>query len=57
MRECAEEAYELVEHGMLKLEELREFLFGNPVKFWNATNPNFFKGIAVEQEARNVANH
>ena len=55
MRECAEEAYELVEHGMVKLEELREFLFVNPVKFWTATNPNFFKGTAVEHEARQIA--
>ncbi len=57
MRECAEEAYELVEHGMVKLEELREFLFVNPVRFWTATNPNFFKGTAVEFEARKVAPH
>jgi len=57
MRECAEEAYELVEHGMVKLEELREFLFVNPVKFWTATNPDFFKGTAVEHEARKVAAH
>jgi hypothetical protein len=29
----------------------------NPVKFWTATNPNFFKGTAVEYEARKVATH
>ena len=57
MREGAEEACELVEHGMVKLVDLREFLFVNPVKFWTATNPNFFKGTAVEYEARKVATH
>jgi len=57
MRECAEEAYELVEHGLIKPEELREFLFVNPVKFWTATNPNFFRGTAVEHDARKVSLH
>src|ERR1700683_3837613 len=57
MRECAEEAYELVEHGLIKPEELREFLFVNPVKFWTATNPNFFRGTDVEHDARKVALH
>jgi hypothetical protein len=41
----------------LKLHALREFLFVNPVKFWSATNPNFFEGTAVEYEARKVATH
>jgi hypothetical protein len=38
-------------------EELREFLFVNPVMFWTANNPNFFKGTAVEHDARKVAMH
>ena len=42
MRECAEEAYELVEEGLLDRDQLREFLFTNAVEFWTANNRNFF---------------
>lgn len=55
MRECAEEVYELVEEGLIRPEQLREFVFVNPVKFWTANNPQFFKGTAVEHEARKIA--
>ncbi|HKN00552.1 MAG TPA: amidohydrolase family protein [Candidatus Binataceae bacterium] len=52
MRECAEEAYELVEDGLIDAEQLREFVFTNAVEFWTAANPDFFKGTAVEDAAR-----
>jgi len=52
MRECAEEAYELVEEGLMTAEQLKEFVFTNAVEFWSAMNPEFFKGTAVEAEAR-----
>jgi predicted TIM-barrel fold metal-dependent hydrolase len=51
MRECAEEAYELVENGLIDPGELREFVFSNAVEFWTATNPDFFKGTVVEDAA------
>jgi predicted TIM-barrel fold metal-dependent hydrolase len=55
MRECAEEAYELVEHGLITAAQLREFVFDNAVRFWCATNPGFFEGTAVQSAARSVA--
>jgi hypothetical protein len=48
MRECAEEACELVAHGLLHRDQLREFLFTNAVEFWTANNRDFFAGTAVE---------
>jgi len=52
MRECAEEAYEPVEEGLLDRDQLREFLFTNAVEFWTANNRSFFAGTAVEDDAR-----
>jgi hypothetical protein len=31
--------------------DFREFVFGNPVRFYTAVNPGFFAGTAVEREA------
>jgi len=50
MSEVAEEAYEMVEEGLITPGDLREFVFVNAVKFWTSTNPKFFKGTAVERE-------
>jgi predicted TIM-barrel fold metal-dependent hydrolase len=49
--EPLEEAFELVEHGILDAAQLREFLFLNPVRFYGALNPNFFTGTAIERDA------
>lgn len=43
-----EEAYELVEDGLIDAEQLREFLFTNPLRLHTALNPDFFKGTVVE---------
>ncbi len=48
MTDVLAEAHELVEHGLIGAEELREFLFENPVRLHTAANPDFFKGTAVE---------
>jgi predicted TIM-barrel fold metal-dependent hydrolase len=48
MTEVLEEAYELVEHGLVTPDDLREFLFENPVRLHTALNPDFFKGTVVE---------
>ncbi|HUG35607.1 MAG TPA: amidohydrolase family protein [Candidatus Limnocylindrales bacterium] len=48
MTEVLEEAYELVEHGLVGPEDLREFVFENPVRLHTALNPDFFKGTVVE---------
>jgi hypothetical protein len=49
--EPLEEAFELVEHGILDSDQLRDFLFGNPVRFYGSLNPEFFAGTAIEREA------
>jgi hypothetical protein len=54
MSEVLEEAYELVEHGVITEEDFRDFVFTNPVKLWASMNPNFFKGTVVEQAAAKV---
>ena len=56
MRECAEEACELVAHGLLHRDQLREFLFTNAVEFWTANNRDFFAGAAVEDAVRRCLN-
>lgn len=48
MREAAEEAWELVEDGIITPEDLREFVFVNPVRLWTEVNPDFFKATVVE---------
>jgi len=52
MRECAEEACELVADPLLDGDHLREFLFTNAVEFWTANNRDFFAGTAVEDAVR-----
>jgi len=50
MTEVVEEAYELVEKGMLTEEDFRDFVFTNPAKLWTDMNPDFFKGTVVEKD-------
>jgi predicted TIM-barrel fold metal-dependent hydrolase len=49
--EPLQEAYELVEHGILTPDQFSEFVFRNPVSFYSSLNPDFFSGTAVEKEA------
>jgi len=48
MSEVLEEAWELVEHGLIGEDDFREFVFTNPARLHNAANPDFFKGTVVE---------
>ena len=48
MREVLEEAWELVDHGLLSAADFRAFIFENPVSLWAGSNPDFFKGTVVE---------
>ncbi len=57
MSEVAEEACELVEHGLITGDNLREFVFENAVKFWTANRPDFFAGTAVEKPAAEFLNN
>ena len=45
------EAHELVEDGQLSEADFRDFVFGNPVRFYTSVNPGFFRGTRVEAEA------
>jgi predicted TIM-barrel fold metal-dependent hydrolase len=48
MSEVLEEAWELVEHGLIEPEDFREFVFTNPARLHTALNPRFFEGTVVE---------
>ncbi len=50
MSEMVEEAYELVEKELINEEDFKEFTFTNAVKFFAGSNPDFFKGTAIESE-------
>jgi len=52
MTEVLVEAYEGVADGLITEEDFRDFVFGNPVRFWTGLNPNFFKGTAVESQVQ-----
>ncbi len=49
------EAWELVEDGLITEEDFRDFTFANPVGLWAANNPNFFKGTSLEREVAQTA--
>jgi hypothetical protein len=49
--EPLEEAFELVERGILDQDQLRDFAFLNPVRFYGSLSPDFFTGTAIEREA------
>ena len=55
--EPLEEAFELVERGILDADQLRDFLFVNPARFYASPNPEFFVGTAIEQEAAAVLDY
>ena len=52
--EVLAEAFELVENGVLNGDQFRHFAFANAVRFWTLSNPEFFKGTAIENEAAKV---
>ena len=54
MTEVVEEAYELVEHGLISEDDFREFTFTNAASLHTALNPDFFKGTSVEGYANAV---
>ncbi len=49
--EPLEEAYELVERGILDPESFRDFVFINPLRFYSSLDPDFFAGTAIQQQA------
>jgi hypothetical protein len=49
-----EEAYELVEHGVLSEADFRDFVFTNPTTLWTGMNPDFFRGTIVEKQVHQL---
>ena len=52
MRDVVEEAYEMVEHGLMAGDDFRDFTFTNPLRFFTDLNPAFFDGTAIEDAAK-----
>ncbi len=50
--EPLEEAYELLEKGILDAAQLRDFLFAYPARFLTDANPDFFVGTAIEADVK-----
>ena len=48
------ETYEFVEDGLMTPENFRDFTCDNPIRLLGGTNPDFFKGTAVEETAATV---
>jgi predicted TIM-barrel fold metal-dependent hydrolase len=48
------EAYELVEKGLIDESDFRDFVYGNPVRFYTSANPSFFVGTRVENEVEGM---
>jgi hypothetical protein len=54
MTEPVEEAFELVEDGVIGEGEFAELTFANPVRLHGEMNPSFFDGTVVEAEALGI---
>ena len=54
MTAVTEEAWELVEHGLITDTDFRDFVFGNPARLWATMNPEFFKGTVVEDAVKQL---
>ena len=54
MTEVTEEAYEMVEHGVITEDNFCDFVFANPTSLWTGMNPDFFKGTVVEKEVEQL---
>ena len=51
MTQAAQEAHELVEHGVISPDAFRDMVFTNAVEFWTSGNRDFFSGTAVQAAA------
>ena len=54
MTDPIEEAFELVEHGVITDRDFRELTFVNPVRLHGSANPRFFEGTVCEDAAAGV---
>ena len=51
MANVLSEAFELVEEEKITNDDFRHFVFENPVRFWGETNPGFFDGTRIAEQA------
>ena len=54
MADVLDEAWEMVEHGLLDEAEFRDVHVREPGRFYTGTNPDFFKGTVVEARRRHL---
>jgi hypothetical protein len=54
MTEVLPEVLEPLDKGWIGSEDLRDFVFTNPVRFYTDTNPDFFVGTAIEDDVRSL---
>jgi predicted TIM-barrel fold metal-dependent hydrolase len=50
MAEVLDEAWEMVEEGLIDDDAFKKFTFEHPVRFYTDTNPSFFDGTIVETQ-------
>ena len=55
MNETVEEAYELVEHGVITPEQFRKFVFEYPVELRVGMAPDFFRGTRIGDQVDELA--
>ena len=46
------EAWELVEHEVMRPDDFRDFMFVNPLRLHAGMNPDFFTGTRIEHAVR-----
>lgn len=51
LTEPVEEAFEMVEHGLITEDNFRDFTFSNPLRLHAGMNPKFFEGTVIEKAA------
>ena len=54
MSKIYEEVLEPLEKGWLTERDLRDFAFGNPVRFYTDNDPDFFRGTAIESAVESL---
>ena len=54
MTSVLEEAWELVEHGLMDLDDFKRFTFTNVARLHTGNNPQFFEGTVVETAVAEV---
>jgi hypothetical protein len=57
MADVLGEVYEMVEHELFTDDDLRDFVFTTPARFYTRGNPDFFAGTIVEDAVADTLKH